>query len=830
MSGPMVRSVEVTAPNSGAAAERGAKLLGVPRAAVEVRWMRVPGQDAAARLKKYRVTSRGLDGTFSFHVEGETLWLTVNPPERGGQAVPLAAVEAELARWPLAEVDASAVRGYVGLEKGEPAAVGRLPLAHVERSGPAAGLAVMVASDELSAYLVATGDAREAALTVDHLWAALAAAGVATGLDEAALAQFAAEQPRGRPALVARGGPGPRVAPVFGAGERPSGVAVEAGAPLLAVDFGEAGTPGVTVTGQPIGPGSPLWPDLERFAGPGTEVDPDGTGILAAVAGTASYDGRRVAVAQPTPAALPAEEQRGAPPSLVGRPVFGPGRRWVVLSAASAQVAAARGAELLGRTVAEVEVRQAAGSAPRSQPGEGGAARAPKRFRVQPRGLDGRFALEAEEDGLYLTVWPPQGGGRAATWAELQAELGHWPPLGLRPADIEPALRDARGAPFYAAAPVWLAMPCGHGLLGVAISDDEMTAHAVALGALRLGRLDEEAVLAALAGVGVAHGVMRSALALFCQAAERPRPAVVALALPPQEASNEPEYLFPCDEPCDDQVRPDVRPGDVVARSAHATAVPGRTVTGKSVAPADVPLRPLRAFLGEGAGVSPDGQAILATAAGRPTLVNGRVSVLPHERVAGTLEGEGVFAGSVTLAAVAPGARIRARGDIALESDSGDMVLEAGGSAWLHGVRGGGKARISAGQNVVASWLDACLVMARDTLHVGAQLVQSTVLAARRVLVEGDGLISGGMVRATDEIDAHTIRAGDAGSPTRIVVGKLSARGLVGRSTARVIVRGEVEPGVRISIDGATLDVTEPIQRSVLRQRGGAIQIEPLPE
>lgn len=821
MTETFVRSVEVTAPNSTAAAERGAKLLGVPRTAVEVRWLRVPGQEATARLKRYRVTTRGVDGSFSVHVEGDRLLLTVTPPERGGQAVQLAAVQAELAHWPLAEIDQSAVRGHVGLAKGEPVVIGRLPLAYIEERGSAAGLAVMIAPDALAAYLVATGEARAAALTVDHLRAVLEAAGVVTGLEEEALAQFAAAQPRSRPALVARGGPAPRVVPVFGAGERPSGVAVEAGAPLLIVDVGAAG---LTVTGQPIGPGGALWPDLERYAGPGTELDPDGTGILAAVAGVASFDGQRVTVTQPPPAAAPAEEQRAAPPSLVGRPVFGPERRWVEISAPSAAVAAARGADLLGRTVAEVEVQQVASGGPRWPAGGGTPGVTAKRFRVQPRGLDGRFALEAEEDGLYLTVWPPQRGGRAVAWAEVQNELSHWPPLELTAADVEPALRAAKGTPVPIAPPVWQAVPCSHGLLGVAISSDEMIAHAIALGALRGGPLDAEAALSALAAVGVTHGIIRAALALFCQATERRRPVVIALGLPPQEASNEPEYLFPLAE----QVRPDVRPGDVLARVAHATAIPGWTVTGKPVTPADVPPRPLRAFLGEGVTLAPDGQAIVAAARGRPTLVNGRVSVLPHERSAGVLEGEGRFGGSVTLAAAAPGARIRARGDVVLESDSDGLLVEAGGSAWLRGVRGGGKARINAGQNVKASWLDACLVMVRDTLHVGARLVQSTVLAARRVLVDGDGLINGGMVRATDEIEAHTIRAGDASNPTRIVVGTLSARGPVGPSRARVVVRGEIEPGVRISIDGATLDVTEPIRRAVLRQRGGAVRVEPL--
>lgn len=442
--------------------------------------------------------------------------------------------------------------------------------------------------------------------------------------------------------------------------------------------------------------------------------------------------------------------------------------------------------------------------------------------------VDGRLVLTAQLDGVYLTAWPPLHGGRAATWHVLEAELAHWPPLALERAQVERVLREARGLAVPIAKPTWRALPLGPGAVGVALDDDEMAAYLIALGTLRYGALDERAVLEALAAAGVRHGILRSAVSAFCGAPERPRPAIVARGTPPVVAGAAPELLF-----ADDEGAPlDVLPGAVLAWARTPEAVCGCTVTGRPVPPPDVPARPLSAYVGRGTALEersdvPGGLAIVATVAGRPTLVGGRIAVLRHEHVREPLHGRAVFEGSVTLAAVEPGAAIHAGGDVVVEADARDVVIEAGGSVHLRSVEGGGAARIRAGGDVLATALRGCLLLCGSTVQVGDELTQSSVLAARRVRLGSAGVMNGGLVRATEEVSAPRIRAGNGPTPTRIILGRL-ARGPLGSTGARLVVKDELEPNVQVSIDGATLRADTPIRRAVLRQRHGIVCIEPL--
>lgn len=802
--------------------------LGVPAAAMGVTYYRAAWAAQAAAEEEVR------EGTFTLRIEAGQLLLTVTSPRADGHRVELSEVEAELGDWPVAPLDAAAVQSAVEKASGEPVVVGSVPLSYLEDRPPADGLGVVIAPDEMTAHLVPSGPATKAALSVTDVQEALASAGVVAGLVDQALAEFATAESRSRPMVAARGvaprqGSPPRVVAMFEVGKTPRSVAVEASTKLLSYQQTAEGIPGQTVTGREIPAEGEPWPDLASLAGPGTAVARDGQSIVATIRGNVQFEGHRVSVIQPgAERREEAAEGRAAPKVVPGRPTFGPGRKWVELSALNAQVARVRAGELLGAPPADLDAREIGAAAARYRETEAALRSAPKRYRVQRRSIEGRFELQAHEQGLDLVAWPPEGGGRATTWAQVQAELGHWPPLKVSQTQVEVLLREAKGQPVRIAPSGWLSVPCGTGALGARLSDDEMMAHVIALGTLRRGPLDEGTVRAALARAGVTHGIVESELALFCQAEERARPVPLAFGTPPDEISDPLEYLFPRDE----RAAQEVLPGTMLAWNRPVVAAASRTVTGKLVTlPAHAPPS-LAEFVGEGTalearGDAPGGQAIAAAVAGRPTVTNGHITVFQHTYVTETVKGRVSFNGSVTVKEIAPGAQIRARGDVTLESDAEEIVIEAGGSVRLQGVRGTGKARINTGGAVAATWLRGCLVMAQDAIHVGSELLQSKILASRRVTVDGDGVIDGGLVRATDEIVARTIRTGDPASPTRIILGKLG-RGSAENSTARLIVREEIEPGVRISIDGATLDVKEPIRRAVLRQRGGVIQVEGL--
>ncbi|MBI4507671.1 MAG: DUF342 domain-containing protein, partial [Chloroflexi bacterium] len=779
------------------------------------------------------ITGDAVDGSFSLRLDDDQVVLVVKPAQPDGQGVRVSEVDAELGDWPLANVDREALSAAVAEASGQPVAIGSISFVYREERGAAAGLGVVITPDEMRAYLVPTGQAAQAAFTADVVLTVLARAGVVEGIQPEVVARFADTQPRAFPMTVAIGRPAepgtaPRIVQAAGAG---AGKApVKAGTPLLAIEAGDPGVLCVTVTGRQMPPESAPPPLLASYAGPGTKIADGGRTIVAATRGLVQFEGQRVSVVSPEADEREEEtvQQDSQRKVIPGRPVLGPGKKWADISALSAQVAKGRAAELLGIMPDELEAREIGAATARWRGSDAALRRTPKRYRVQARSSDGRFALEAEQDGLNLTVWPPEGNGRPAGADQVRAELAQWPGLRIGEGVVEPVVLAAKGEPVRIGRPAWLSVPCVGGGLGVMLSEEQMAAYVVPLGALRGGPLDEGTVVAALAQAGVTHGIQRSELTYFCRLEERTKPSALAAGTPPGEQSDEPEYLFPRDG------RPvaEVRPGTMLAWLRTDTAVAGRTVTGRPVLPGDREPLPLSDFVGEGTALEarpgvPGNQAIVAVVAGRPAIVGGRVCVMSHEYVAEPVRGKVQFNGSVTVAVAEPGAQVRARGDVTLESDAQEVVVEAGGSIRLQGVNGNGRARIEAGDSVMAGWLRGCLVMARDTIQVGTQLAQTTVMAARRVLVRGDGTITGGLVRATEEVVAQRILVGEAGSPTRIVLGKLKpVKGE--RSTARLVVHGEIEPGVRISIDGATLEVAETIRRSVLRQRDGVICIEPL--
>lgn len=784
-----------------------------------------------------QVTGDAADGSFSISVEGDRLVLRIEGAKDGGQAVSLPELEAELSQWPTAEVDRAALSAALASAPGQPLTIGTIKFAYRETQGPAAGLGVVIADDEMRAYVVPTDGSIQAELRPQDVRAVLASAGVVSGLQEEAIELFANQRPRVFPATVAVGrapeaGSPWRVVVCVDTSGRSGGLPVRQGTALLRVEQEQLGVPGLTVTGREVAPEREPPPDLATYAGPGTRLADDGLTVVAAESGIVTFEGHRAKVEAPgaeervqQPSEKPDE---GRPKVVAGRPVFGPGKQWVEISALNAQVAKTRAAELLGTTPDELEAREIGGAYSRWRSSESSLRRAAKRYRVQPRSVAGHFEVHAEQDGLYLTVWPPEGSGRPVTVAQVQAELARWPAARVTEAQIAEIVGRASGEPARLGPPAWLAVQCGTGHLGVVLGEGEMSAGVVALGDLRRGILDEGTVRAALAQAGVGHGILSAEVARFCRLEERVGLFTLAVGTPPGEISDEPEYLFPRDE----RAAPNVRPGTILAWARSPGTTPGRTVTGKTVLAEIAERRPLSDFIGEGTALEarpgvPGDHAIVAAAEGRPCIVNGRVSVLKHAYVAEPVQGTVAFEGSVTLAATTSGSVVRARGDVTLESDAGEVVLEAGGAVRLKGVDGNGKARIQSGDSVIASWLRGCLVMARDTINISAQLAHSTIMSARRVIVRGEGIIKGGIVRATEEIVAQRIQASGDGKPTRIVLGRLR-RSQNEASNARLVVHGEIEPGVRITIDGATLEVTNTIRRSVLRQRDGVIQIEPL--
>ena len=199
----------------------------------------------------------------------------------------------------------------------------------------------------------------------------------------------------------------------------------------------------------------------------------------------------------------------------------------------------------------------------------------------------------------------------------------------------------------------------------------------------------------------------------------------------------------------------------------------GYTVTGAVLESAPGKPRPIPC--GRGCALSPDGMQLFASAAGRVELENNRVCVFSRYEVPGDVDlsvGNIDFLGDVIIQGnVLAGFSVRAQGSIEVRGVVEGAVLQSQSDVLLRGgIRGAGAAHVSAGHNVVATFIEGANIQAQGSVYAES-IMQSKVEAQESVIVTGrKALISGSTVRAFKEIVA-SLAGSPSQTPTLLEVG-----------------------------------------------------------
>ena len=194
--------------------------------------------------------------------------------------------------------------------------------------------------------------------------------------------------------------------------------------------------------------------------------------------------------------------------------------------------------------------------------------------------------------------------------------------------------------------------------------------------------------------------------------------------------------------------------------SAH-----GYTVTGAVLE--SMPGKPRTIPVGRGCTLSHDGAQLFASVAGRVELENNRVCVFSRYEVPGDVDlsvGNIDFLGDVIIQGnVLAGFSVKAQGSIEVRGVVESATLQSQSDIMLRGgIRGAGTANVSAGQNVVATFVEGVTIQAQGSVYAES-IMQSKVEAQENVIVAGrKALISGSTVRAFKNIVASF-----AGSPSQ---------------------------------------------------------------
>ncbi len=415
-----------------------------------------------------------------------------------------------------------------------------------------------------------------------------------------------------------------------------------------------------------------------------------------------------------------------------------------------------------------------------------------KQIEKPPAPVDGKVKVQIKDDGIFLVVTPPSGGGFAASTAEACRALDEKGIVDVDMEAVREAIKEAKGTPVLVAPRrPELDRP---GRVEIVVAEDEMSAQMELFPPQGGKKVTFEDVKAALAEKGVVHGIDEDLIASAIEEERYYEKFTVAKGTPPVDGEDTKiNYHFslePAKKPTKlingsvDYRNLDllisVEAGALLASLEPATAgKPGRTVLGKTLPAKDG--RDLQLKIGKNVELSMDGLSARAKVSGQPSVIQGRLDVLPVYYVPGDVDystGNIKFNGDIVVQGmVRDGFTVEATGNVQIYGTVEGATVKAGGNVTLlGGVQGQGKAKIEAGENFSARFADKAYIKAQN-ITISEAAMHCQLEAVSKIVVEGGrGWLVGGKASAGEEIRARIIGS-KLGTSTELEVGfSLQAR------------------------------------------------------
>lgn len=400
------------------------------------------------------------------------------------------------------------------------------------------------------------------------------------------------------------------------------------------------------------------------------------------------------------------------------------------------------------------------------------------------------FQLIHESDGIYLQSFPAEDGGKEIDIEDVFQYIDSKRLFDVSTTDIDNFVKEAQT----------------QGTARLKVSDDanmlpenEMVSiiidERLLLAKIRMyppssngQRLTIDDIFKRIEQYGIRHGVIEKNVKLMWHAKMYCTDILIAKATPPQQGKNaEIVYHFDVDKTTKPTLLEDgsvdffhldmfetVEEGQLLATLVpEEEGKPGINVKGEEILPAKVKKDILR--YGKNIRISEDELNIYSMVSGNVSLVEGRVFVSDCYEVpadVGPSTGDIDYSGNVSVAGnVISGYTIKADGDICVNGSVEGATLIAGGKIILkRGIQGMNKGEMTAGGDVISNYIESSTVHAGGRVFTDA-IMHSDVDAQDVIIVDGKrGLIAGGSVRSTLEIQAKTIGS-NMGTQTEVEVG-----------------------------------------------------------
>jgi len=189
------------------------------------------------------------------------------------------------------------------------------------------------------------------------------------------------------------------------------------------------------------------------------------------------------------------------------------------------------------------------------------------------------------------------------------------------------------------------------------------------------------------------------------------------------------------------------------------------------------PGKPAKFPAGKGLRISEDGTELYAEISGAVSMVDGKVSVSPILNIQGDVSlktGNINYQETVEISGgVMSDFKIQAGQDIHINGLVEAAELTAGGNIYIGGgIQGYEKAKIQAGGDIVAKYINNAVVEANGDVVVNGSISNSKVRAKKSVLVCGSkAVVVGGRISAEKEISA-AVYGSEIGSKTFLELGE----------------------------------------------------------
>lgn len=400
----------------------------------------------------------------------------------------------------------------------------------------------------------------------------------------------------------------------------------------------------------------------------------------------------------------------------------------------------------------------------------------------------GYFQFSSKEDGLYVTVYPPKDGYKAATIDDLMYYIDKKKIVNCNIVQLNEAIKKGKTQVATVKAADEGVHPVAE--FGVySISPDCMTVRAVFYPPFEgANSLHLEEIRRDIEHIGVKTGIDEDEINRFLTERAYGDEYTVACAVAPRQGTDGyVEYLFQTDLKPRPKMNDDgtvdfhslenlnhVKAGDVVAiLHPEDRGEDGSDVLGRVVHPRKVKHVIFRH--GRNLKISEDGKNLVSQVNGHVTLegdkifVSNTLDLVNVDNSTGNIN----YSGDVVITGnVLAGFEVRATGDVSVSGIVEGATIIAGGTVTLNrGVQGMNKAVIQAGGNVVSKFIESAQSVVAGGNIEADSILHSKVIAKGNVIASGkNGLIVGGEVKATLMIQAKTI-GNEMGTQTTIGVG-----------------------------------------------------------